>query len=395
MKTIFKIVSLLAAVAALFSCDDTIDSTDDSGFKVTVDKNVIRNFGGDYATFTVKMDGQEVKEGVVFHDAKNNDAVVDMPDFKFSSEETGKYSFWVEYGTEMSDEIEIMVVSVDIPDTPGDPKPESTDFKSRVLVTQFTAAGCAPCAGLKLILHEAMEDPEVMDRIVFTACHPTVVNSMKDAAFISTKYYNFSGATGVPYMLMDMYSGTSYYPTWKAQNIVDIFNECYDAKKDTPTGIAVNAVLKDGQLITKATIKAGETGNYRIGAFLLEDGIYATQNNAGDNEWMHTHDGCIRYIDSEYYSGGSRQYYGHSVGKVEQGKTADYLFAWDLDEIWTAGNKAAGQNNAGKWEPFVEDNLHVVVFVSTIGTDERGNEFYYVNNVVDCRVNDTLEFEYR
>lgn len=140
------------------------------------------------------------------------------------------------------------------------------------------------------------------------------------------------------------------------------------------------------------TVKAAVDAEYRIGAFLLEDGIYGVQSGGSAEDWMNTHDGVIRYIDSQY---GKDQYFGHSVGVVEKGCTADYVFDWDLDVIWSEGALKGEQYGNYYWDEFVMENLHLVVFVSTIGTDDKGNQFYYVNNVIDCPINGLTPYEYK
>ena len=284
----------------------------------------------------------------------------------------------------------------EIPETPADPKPSSTDFKARTLITEFTTTGCSWCPSMKRVLHGALEDAETADKVVMTACHSSLVNSVKDPAYIRTGYEDFSGATGLPFVFCDMYYGFGYYNGLSAKDLMGLFDELCTEKEAAAAGIAVTSSLEDGQLVAKVTVKAAQTGSYRVGAFLLEDGIYGKQTSAGEDDWMHNHDNVIRYIDSRYYSNAGReQFYGHSVGEVEAGKTADHVFVWMLDDIWSKGALAGEQYGGYYWDPFVENNLHLAVFVSTISTDDKGNEYYYVNNAIDCPVNGQTPYEYR
>ena len=66
-----------------------------------------------------------------------------------------------------------------------------------------------------------------------------------------------------------------------------------------------------------------------------------------------------------------------------------------LDEIWDKGALNGEMYGGYYWDPFVENNLHLAVFVSTISTDDKGNEYYYVNNAIDCPVNGQTPYEYR
>ena len=109
---------------------------------------------------------------------------------------------------------------------------------------------------------------------------------------------------------------------------------------------------------------------------------------------MHTHDNVIRHIDAR--ETGSNNYYGHSLGEIKAGETQDFMFVWDLEEIWANGNRYADMYGNSSWSEFVMENLHMAVFVTTIGKDAKDNEVYYVNNVVDVRnLNGQTKFEYR
>jgi len=403
MKNLFKYASLLAAAVMLFSCHGYYDPNDpayggggevdeNAVLKITSDRNLIQTFGGDHANLTVTLGSKVITEEVIFFDGSNK--IIEIPDFKFYASEPGEYEIWANYGTYNSEKIAIKAISIEIPETPDDLKPQSTDFKVRTLVTEFTTTGCSWCPRMKKVLHEALDDASVADKVVMTACHSSLINGVKDPSYIKTEYEDFSGATGLPFVFCDMYYGFGYYTSLMSDDVAGLFDELCDEKEDSAAGIAVTSSLEGNELVAKVTIKAAQTGSYRVGAFLLEDGIYGKQSNA-TADWMHNHDNVIRYIDSKYYVNGKEQFFGHSVGQVEAGRTADYVFAWMLDEIWEAGAKAGEQYGGYRWDSFVEKNLHLAVFVSTVATDEKGNDYYYINNVIDCPVNGKTPYEYR
>ncbi len=268
MKNLFKYASLLFAAAMLFSCEKP---GNDEGLVLKSDKNLVQTFGGDFATLTVTLDGKAVTEGVTFFDGDNK--VVEIPDFKFSATEPGEYKLIASYGTYLSEPLSISAISVEIPKTPADPNPGSTSFKARVLLSEFTTTGCKYCPGMKGLVHASMEDAAMADKLVLTECHSGTMGGVKDAGYIKTGYEDFSGSTGFPFMFCDMYLGFGYYPTWTVNDINKIFNDLHSHKEADAAGIAVVSSLKDGQMVVKVTVKAAKSGNYRIGAFLLEDGI--------------------------------------------------------------------------------------------------------------------------
>jgi hypothetical protein len=317
--------------------------------------------------------------------------VIDIPGFKYVAKTAGEHVIWANYGTYNSNKVTIKALDMEIPATPADPKPASTEFKAKVLMTEFTTVGCTYCPNMKLVLHDLMADAEMADKIVFTACHSGIIEPTADPAYIKTSLDDFCQSTGFPSVNFDFYYTEGNY-TKPISEFKSFVNQFHSFKEEVAAGIAVNSQVVDDRLIIKATVKSAETAEYRIGACLIEDGISAVQKGGMAEPWMNTHDGVMRYIDSKY---GNNLYYGHLVGKIEEGKTADYLFDWNLGTIWSEGDRASQIYAKTGWDEFVMDNLHLVVFVSTKATDEKGNEFYYVNNVIDCPVNGQTPFEYR
>jgi hypothetical protein len=403
MKTIFKYASLLMAAAMLFSCHGTVDpegqepgpdpgpgpvTPEDVELKITCDKNLIQT-NVDEATITVTLGDEVITEDVIFFDGNNK--VIDIPGFKYVAKIAGEHVIWANYGTYNSNTVTIKALDMEIPATPADPKPASTEFKAKVLMTEFTTVGCTYCPNMKLVLHDLMADAEMADKIVFTACHSGIIEPTADPAYIKTSLDDFCQSTGFPSVNFDFYYTEGNY-TKPISEFKSFVNQFHSFKEEVAAGIAVNSQVVDDRLIIKATVKSAETAEYRIGACLIEDGISAVQKGGMAEPWMNTHDGVMRYIDSKY---GNNLYYGHLVGKIEEGKTADYLFDWNLGTIWSEGDRASQIYAKTGWDEFVMDNLHLVVFVSTKATDEKGNEFYYVNNVIDCPVNGQTPFEYR
>ncbi|MBR2065173.1 MAG: Omp28-related outer membrane protein [Bacteroidales bacterium] len=400
MKDLFKYASLLAAAVMLFSCHGYYDPNDpayggggevdeNAVLKITSDRNLIQTFGGDHANLTVTLGSKVITEEVIFFDGSNK--IIDIPDFKFYAAEPGEYEIWANYGTYNSEKIAIKAISIEIPETPDDPNPGSTDFKTRVLMTEFTTTGCSYCPNMKILLHDAMADKTVADKVVFTTCHSGLINGKPDPAYIKTTFDDFCNITGFPTVNFDMYYSFNNYTIDKSvmQQMIDEF---HSTKENVAAGIAVNSILNGSELVIKVTVKAAEEGQYRVGAFLLEDGIKGNQSGGAAQEWMNTHDDVIRYIDSKY---GKDQYYGHLLGILEKGKAADHVFLWNLDEIWSTGAENGRIYGGYKWNPFVEENLHLAIFVSTVATDEKGNEYYYINNIIDCPVNGKTPYEYR
>ena len=383
MKRFFQYASLLLAAVMLISCEGTTGSTDaGKTLKLTSDKNLIQTFGGDYATLTVTLDGQQILEDVMFFD--DNNELIDITDFKFSATEVGEYSIWANYGTYTSETITIRAIDIQIPQTPADPKPASTDFKARALITEFTTVGCSACPSMKKVLHEIESDATMADKAVFTECHSGLVNSVADPCYLhNNAFEEFCVIGGFPTVKLDLVG------TYNNGNNLDLkgdISEVVAAKEAFAPGIAVNSVLKDGKVVAKITVKAKVASSYRVGAFIVEDGIYAKQTNTNE-EYMHTHDNVIRYVDAQYRG----SFYGVPVAEIAEGKTGDAVFSWFLDEIWENGSNMGEINGGIAWPQRKNENLHLVVFVTM--SDGQGG--YVVANAIDCPINGETKFEYR
>ena len=378
-----KFASLLAAAVMLISCggDNTQGgSVTNKAFKLTSDKNLIQTFDGDYATLTVTLDGVAVTEGVTFFDGNNK--VLDITDFKFSATEVGEYKIWANYGTYNSETISIKAIDIAIPETPADPQPSNTDFKARVLLTEFTTVGCSACPAMKTILHSVAEDAAVAEKVIMTECHSGLINGIADPCYIHNQAFeDFSAITGYPTVKLDLDKNPADRNAMKSA-----INELHAAKEAKAPGIAVNAKLQDEKVVAKITVKAKVAGSYRVGAFLLEDGIYAVQT-AATADWMHNHDNVIRYIDAQYRN----SFYGIPVADIAAGETADTMISWILEDIWAYGTERGEINGGIAWPARNNDKLHMVVFVSM--SDGFGG--YQVVNAIDCPINGVTPFEYK
>ena len=378
-----KYASLLMAAVMLVSCSGTVDNGDGSigkkTLELTADKNLVQTFGGDYATLTITLDGQPVTEGVTFFDGNNK--VIAIPDFKFATDKVGEYKIWANVGTYNSETITIKAIDIAIPETPEDPQPENTDFVARVLLTEFTTTGCSACPAMKEILHELEADKTVSEKVVFTECHSGLIGGVADPCYLHNQSFeDFCAITSFPTIKFDLST-----TLLDRAGIKTAINSIHAAKAEVAPGIAVNAKLENDKVVAKVTVKAKVASSYRVGAFLVEDNVSAKYSYA-TADWMNTSNNVIRYVDAQY----KNSFYGIPVADIAEGKTADTMISWILDDIWTYGTEKGEINGGIAWPARNNDNLHMVVFVAM--SDGMGG--YQVANVIDCPINGLTPFEY-
>lgn len=376
MKKIYSILAALSLLALVPGCDPTPVPGDDdkqeenkddnkplSGtMTLSVDEPVISADGESAATFTVMIGDSLITEGVKFYDA--NDKPVEIENMQFKTTVPGKYTFWASYKAFFSDPVEVKAMSVAVPVVPADSKPSSIAFTKRILLTQFTGTGCGYCPGMIELIRQLAEYSQYSDKFVHVACHSYNDN---DPAYIDCTLPSAMGVNGYPKAAYNLNPSTTFGTQNMTKTQLD-FDKQYN--KPAKAGLAAAAVLDGDQVVVKAGIKAGEDGSYHLAAWLLEDGIHATQSNYNSGYWTgdyDTHNNCLRAIKGQV---GAKDFSGTTV-KLNALETAEEYLIFNTKSSW------------------VGENLHVVIFVCTA----EGNA-YYVNNIIDCPVNSSVSYEY-
>lgn len=380
MKTLLKTLAIFCLGAFAFvGCEQS--GGDDNGggntskLLLVADKSNIYDNGEDCVTFTLYYEGMTLTEGYEIYIGENP-----LTGNTFSSTEIGSYTAWATYGTVQSNDVSINVVATPpaAPTAPEDTNPEKTNFKRRVLLTQFTGTGCGYCPLMINAVHLAMNG-SYGDNAVLAVAH---LFNESDPAYLSeaqTLDNSMGFNAAAPYLFMDLNKAmdTLYEQSAIESNIAKCLN-----RVEVRGGIAVNSAYyaEENYIVLTATVKAASTNEFRIGAWLLEDGISSKQsvyNSVQPVEGVdfNTHDNCIRLADSKY---SNSNYTGYSLGTIEAGKTASREFAFKLKDNGTGGKNYWNHNN-----------LRVIVFIST----KEGNN-WFVNNVVKCPKDGSVDFEY-
>lgn len=386
MKKILSYATILLAAAMFASCEDEEKPITVNEFILRVDKDVIKSDGTDAATFTAySEDGTVIQDGVTLYDAET-DTEVSFDNMKFSTTEEGEYKFWASYKTFVSGRVSVKAVNADIPDATEDPAPSKKEFVRRALLAQFTGNTCGYCPGVINWIKALRADENIKNSTVLAAVHSW---SSADPAYLSSPNPGSFYGNGHPYLIIDVVKGLgiSYDNENSNDYYVNLLKNAINeriAEEPATVGISANPVLVEDitisgttsdYLIVTTNVKASETGEYAIGAWLLEDNIYAKQDiytqfvTADPDYDYNTHHNCVRIADSNNGS----TWTGHLLGKVMEGKTASKTFLLKLKDKW------------------VLDQMHLVIFVTK---KEEGSKYYTVNNVIDCPIDKPTSFEY-
>ena len=382
MKRIFTFLMMVAAFAAATSCGlEGGETTDDpnkdqnqnpdpdpdqndnentsTDLTISIDTPVIKADGQSAANITVKLGTEVLKAGVKFYDAKT-DKPMSIKDFAFTTTEAGVYSFWASYKTFHTKSVTVTAITSSIPDLPLDKKPESTSFVKRVFINQFTGTGCGYCPNMIDVLTKFGKT--YPDKFVLAACH-TYNND--DPAFLDYSIDNAMAVGGYPCVVLNLDKTQKFQDYTKPALLKNMFLEDYGTGK-VGTGIAVSTLLDGENIVIRAAMKVASEGKYRIGAWLLEDGIMAKQSGAGNDPIVHNN--CVRDI----YSKNTGTDYSGRLHIMDAGESAEEFFLATMNSKW----------NSAK--------CHVVVFVCA----QKTNGNYAVVNVIDCPLGKSLSYEY-
>ena len=380
MKTLKTLALLLVGALAFVGCNPVDDGGNEGkkGLILVADKITIYDNGTDGATFTLYYDGMVLDKGYELYIGEGNEMVAGN---KFTSTTQGTFEIWAAYGAAISNTVNINVVATPpaAPAAPQDNNPSKTNFVRRVLLTQFTGTGCGYCPYMINALYQVANDATLNSKVVFSAAH---LFNEEDPAYLSASATldNAMGITSFPNLVVDLNKST--------RGIQPMFTDISKAittamnRVTVKGGIAVNSAYhaEEEYIVLNATVKAAQTTEFRIGAWLLEDGIKATQGNNGitalEGVDFNTHNNCIRYADSQATQ---NVFSGYSLGVIEAGKTASREFAFKLKPHYNNANARYYNHN----------NLRVIVFIST-----KEGDNWYVNNVVKCPKHGSVDFEY-
>lgn len=222
---------------------------------------------------------------------------------------------------------------------PEDPYPSATDFSQKALLLQHTGTKCVHCPMMVMGLRNLAGDAAYSSRFTLAALHSYSGDPMSNATVraISDAY---RGNNGWPYTTADFKkngvgnNSSINIITDNLKNLVD--NEL---SASVPSGIASISQLNNRTLNLTLAMKAGVDGDYRVGAFVIEDGVKAEQDNAhtdvtGDADFS-THNNVLRAAVGPDAEG---TYTGIDLGSVKKGKTAYTTQELELGTGWKAEN---------------------------------------------------------
>ena len=368
-------------------------SGDGSGLTMSVDNTIIQVNKG-RATFTIKYNGKIVESAYKIYkngtetSLPTTEVTIDGKKYKqpyFESKQTGSFSFYVTYNITESTKnapISVQVNNDAIPDRAEDPKPNSTSFKRRAMVMQFTGTNCPNCPYLIEPLEQMAADAAYKDKFSWAAIH--TYNSDSDPAApctdadrtFTTRYY--------PTVLVDIGNSIGAYSN-AALNLSNLQNAVKNSVAN-PASAGISATMtldENNRMVTaRVSVKAKDAKVYNVNMWLLEDNIKGGQEGSST---IKEHDHALRYVARDksaiekykqlgqpldVFTGG---YPLNDNKAMTAGQVADYIFSINIS------------NQSIKLA-----NCKLVFFVTT----STGNSYTVVNSVVSKDLKTAVPFEY-
>lgn len=332
---------------------------------LTVDKSIIEANGTDFATFTVTQDGVDVTSESVLYLIPEEGEPIAQEGFTFSTTEIGVYNFYAQKGSAASNQITITA-------GPKDPQPDNYNFKERAMITEFTGTWCGYCSLVKATMYE-LEDQSWDDGVIIEAHSGDIMATTFVNNLINKYGANLRGYPHVTYNMDNQHSSSNYGSI--AANRTQVLNNTEQVISAYPCTAGISALFEEGdnenELNVIAAFKFTEPGEYRIAAWLLENGIYSKQANKYPNlvstEDVSTHRNVLRDVSN------STEFTGDDINMNEAGT---YGCSWTFDT-----------SRLYNGDP---ENSLVAVFV----TKKEANGKYVVNNIIKCHFGETVAFEY-
>lgn len=335
----------------------------------------------------VRNNGEVVTEGLSFSDTQSgqsiNVAPVEFVDFtgvtyslpQWTPSADGQWDIVATVGGEQSNSIRVVCQGNAVVATPYDEQSQSSDFLRRVFIQEYTSVKCNSCPYVVYSLAEAFKNKYYKRHAVVAAIHTKVLG--EDPMSLSGEHEDIETQYGYIYDYPALYydmreAGDSSY--CKPEYITTSMDTAL-GYGDAQAAVSVDVAVEGGEVIAVVSVKAAVDNEFRVGAWLLEDGIYAEQKNICIYEGDYDHHNHVVRVPDSRHAGSD--YTGHDLGSLEAGEEAHYTFRIPMDESWQVGN------------------CYIAAFVSSKQKDAEGVDAFYITNATTSRsLSDTVGYTY-
>ena len=369
-----KFFAMLACAALAFvGCETTDDSTDQGSnatgdLVLSADKTVIE-LGGT-VNFTVEQKDETTGQMVdVTKDVTLYDADLNKLSNPFTPTTSGAINVTATKGKYTSNTLAITVMA-QMPGVPADPEPENLAFNHRVVLIDHTGVGCGYCPAATDQLRN-LAKTQWHKHYNEVTCHAGTFSggdpANSAAANALNQFQDGLHKGSKPVICFNFYTKSNGYGATAMQAVLQ-----EKVNKDgADVGIAMAVEGDNTNIYCAAQVKAKESKEYKVVAWLLESNIYSPNQSSATQDYHKIYNFALRNISGEYSKANVA---GESIGVLEEGQTYDCAFT--LPIVSTKWN----------WE-----NMGVLVIVSAKDDNNRWD----VVNSAYCSLEDKSKaYEY-
>lgn len=303
-----------------------------------------------------------------------------MSSNRFTTTKAGSYKFFASYKGKITSNVVVTAANPALyVALPEDSMPEVFEgFERNVLIAEATGTWCGYCPFMIRALELFEERGSNAGNAVIVAMHSgdTFSNEASEAAVAASKVSGFPSCVVNldPEVLIE-----NAQPDVNAENINTVVG--MELKEAARVGVAATvATNQDSSMVAvRAAVKVGKDGNYRVNAWLIEDGVAASQSS----NWAEFSDGKSSVVIDHMHILRGASCTSPIQGALLGGKETSA--AGEVIEFYHEFNakKAAVKSVA---------NCKILVLVTvTNGTSSK----YVVNNIIECPVGEAIPFAYK
>ena len=349
-----KFFAMLACAALAFvGCETTDDSTDQGSnatgdLVLSADKTVIE-LGGT-VNFTVEQKDETTGQMVdVTKDVTLYDADLNKLSNPFTPTTSGAINVTATKGKYTSNTVTITVMAK-MPGVPADPQPENLAFNHRVVLIDHTGVGCGYCPAATDQLRN-LAKTQWHKHYNEVTCHAGTFSggdpANSAAANALNQFQDGLHKGSKPVICFNFYTKSNGYSATAMQAVLQ-----EKVNKDgADVGIAMAVEGDNTNIYCAAQVKAKESKEYKVVAWLLESNIYSPNQSSATQDYHKIYNFALRNISGEYSKANVA---GESIGVLEEGQTYDCAFTLPI------------VSSKWNWE-----NMGVLVIVSAKDSNNR------------------------
>ena len=342
--------------------------TTSGDIKLSANKTAIEL--GETITFTAEQKSDATGEFIdVTKDIALYDNDLNRLTNPFTPTTTGVLSVTAAKGKYVSNTLTITVMA-QMPEVPADPEPENLAFNHRVVLIDHTGVGCGYCPAATDQLRNLAKTTWHKHYNEVT-CHAGTFSggdpANSAAANALNQFQDGLHKGSKPVICFNFYTKSNGYGATAMQAVLQ-----EKVNKDgADVGIAMAVEGSNTNIYCAAQVKAKESKEYKVVAWLLESNIYSPNQSCATQDHHKLYNFALRNISGEY---SKVNVASESIGVLEEGQTHDCAFTLPIE--------------SSKWN---WQNMGVLVIVSAKDSNNRWD----VVNSAYCSVEDKSKaYEY-